>query len=446
MADLEKEVIEVEEDFGSQVLEIEDIDFGSEMTIVNDGVFYNGDEDVYVDDEVFDTLELEDGMIKVDTGKVDELGEKIFKLLKPIRMKRKYKPEKITIGDITEADYGDMLPFIKDGNITDVNWNGKALWIDDLSRGRYLADVQLTEPFVERFASKVADVVGSQFNKYTPTVEAESENLRITVTHKTVSPMGITVSIRKTPAVKRISFLESIKNGSYCSEETANLMSNSVKAKFNIVVCGLPGVGKTELAKFLTNYIFPKDRVITIEDTQEIHYSKINPGKDCVELQVKEGIFSYTDAIKVSLRLLPQWIFLSEARSTEVQYLLESVSTGTKCITTLHTDDVRNIPDRVINMIGNVKEGNEHVLNSIYSFFDMGILIDKREDERTGAIHRWISQICLFTRVDGVNSVHMLVNNGQRTDVPVPEDALRRYKTAGIQDPFRYTHLQEGNR
>lgn len=113
-------------------------------------------------------------------------------------------------------------------------------------------------------------------------------------------------------------------------------------------------IGKTELVKYLTNYIFPRDRVITIEDTMEIHYSSINPNKDCVELKVDDTVFTYTDAIKSCLRLLPQWILLSEARSKEVQYLLESISTGAKCITTIHTDDMRKVPKRVVNMMGDM--------------------------------------------------------------------------------------------
>lgn len=42
---------------------------------------------------------------------------------------------------------------------------------------------------------------------------------------------------------------------------------------------------------------------------------------------------------------------LSEARSTEVKSLLECWSTGIRGFTTLHTDDVRKIPDRILNMM-----------------------------------------------------------------------------------------------
>lgn len=50
-----------------------------------------------------------------------------------------------------------------------------------------------------------------------------------------------------------------------------------------------PGVGKTEGIKFFSQYIQANERVITIEDTPELHYREINPENDCVELMVSKG-------------------------------------------------------------------------------------------------------------------------------------------------------------
>jgi pilus assembly protein CpaF len=362
---------------------------------------------------------------------------------------KKRKIKKFIIGTLDEYNFGELLPYINDVNVTDINWNGQQLWIDDVTKGRYMSDITLSKDFVEAFSIRVSNVVSKSFNKYKPKLEAETDVLRITILHESVNHTGRAISIRKTPAVKRISFLESIRNGSYCSEEIANLMSNAVKAKMNIIVCGLPGVGKTELVKFLTNYIFPYDRAITIEDTLEIHYSSINPGKDCLELKVSDensqlngqSLFSYTDAIKASLRLLPQWILLSEARSTEVKYLLESVSTGAKCITTIHTDDVRKIPERVISMMGEL-EDNELIKDEIYDFFDMGILVDKYQDDETGHIERFISQICFFSKEEGKQVCALVIDKKEKTGVEIPDNILDKFYKADIIDPYSYTYLK----
>ena len=132
---------------------------------------------------------------------------------------------------------------------------------------------------------------------------------------------------------------------------------------------------------------------------------------------------------------------LSEARSVEVKYLLESISTGTKCLTTLHTDDVRTIPERVLNMMGQV-ENRQSVENNIYSFFNIGILIDKTQDEKTGKITRWVSQICAFDRTeDGKNECVMLVDDGKLTGNTFNANYMKKFNRVGIVDPFKYTYL-----
>lgn len=350
--------------------------------------------------------------------------------------------EKFLIGVMYEENFGALLPFIRDIEVTDINWNGKDLWIDDVSRGRYCSGIKLDNDFIEAFCIRVANVVSKTFNKYYPRLEAETDDLRITIIHKSVSHTGTTISIRKTPIVKRITFAKSIREDYYCPEEVANLLSNSVKAKFNIVIGGLPGVGKTELVKYLTNYIFPRDRVITIEDTMEIHYSSINPNKDCVELKVDDTVFTYTDAIKSCLRLLPQWILLSEARSKEVQYLLESISTGAKCITTIHTDDMRKVPKRVVNMMGDM-DNSALAEQMAYSYFDIGILVDKTQDTATGKISRFIAQIVMYYEHGGENKCIVLYNRGKITGEEIPEEIMQQFNRMGIADPWKYTFIED---
>ena len=351
--------------------------------------------------------------------------------------------EQINLSLFKDENYGELLPFIKDVNVTDINWNGLQLWIDDVTKGRYMSDIYLSDEFVKAFAIRMSNLANLTFNKYNPKLEAETEELRITIVHDSVSHTGTCISIRKTPAIKRIDFEASIKSGDYCDISVADFISNSVKAKLNIVICGLPGVGKTELVKYLTNYIQPRDRVITIEDTLELHYSKINEGYDCLEFKVNDTTFTYVDAIKESLRLLPKWILLSEARSKEVKYLIETLSTGAKCITTIHTDDVKNIPDRIKNMM----EDNS-VDDQIYEFLDVGILIDKEiiiNEDGTERIRRFISQVGVFTNENNENKCTMLIENGKRTENKIPVSLEKQFKAAGIDNAFLYYKQDWGN-
>ena len=330
--------------------------------------------------------------------------------------------------------FGPILPYIENKDITDVDINGNELWITDVNNVRTkVEDVEITDEFVANLTRWIGNLMSKNLNKTDVLLEAETEVLRISIIHEEVAITGRSICIRKTPALVRLTEETAIET-KFCTEEILHFMANCVKAKFNIAFCGEPGVGKTESAKFFSQYI-PKDRrVITIEDNLEWHYKTINPGSDCIELQVDANKFTYTNAIKACLRQNPKYIMLSEARSAEVKYLLECFSTGIRGFTTLHTDDVRKIPDRILNMMEN-RYDSDRLENDVYRYINIGVLVNIKKNE-DGKNIRYIDQIAFFDRADKVNSTYLLYNEGERTDVELPKNILHSFERAGIQHPF----------
>lgn len=335
--------------------------------------------------------------------------------------------------ELTKEEFGPFYPYIKDKNVTDIDYNGKTLWIADLQKGRYRSDIPVPEEFVERFTHRIANHVNKPFNKANNVLEAETNELRISIVHESAAVSGRSICIRKSlPKVRHT--VESMIDSGYCSVEILSLLINCVKAKMNFAFCGEPGVGKTECAKFFSRFIPANQRAITIEDNLEMHFHEINPDNDCVELQVSKDL-SYTDAIKLCLRQNPKWIILSEARSTEVQYLLEQWSTGVYGFTTLHLDDLRNLPDRIMNMIGRSRDA-DRLENYIYEFISVGVLIRQYTNDQ-GMLERYIDQMCFYDRSDGKNEIYMLVEDGKLISRDIPEDILKRMTRAGISKPFQ---------
>ena len=123
------------------------------------------------------------------------------------------------------------------------------------------------------------------------------------------------------------------------------------------------------LIHIFTTKIPHNEKAGVYEDNQEIHYRKINPNKKCVEFFVDDKI-TYPDIIKAGLRHNIDWILLSESRGPEVAHLLNSLSTGSYCMTTMHLDDVRDTPDRMYNMLGS-SNINERFINSIYKYLSL---------------------------------------------------------------------------
>lgn len=328
---------------------------------------------------------------------------------------------------LPDRAFGDLLKYILDENITDINWSG-GLWINNLEKGRYKVEgFVLKDVFIQQFYTRISNLTNVQFNQNHPLLEAETDSLRISILHDSVTNTGISISIRKTPAIRRINKDRLIHDG-YCTEEIDAFMENAIRAHCTVIVGGLPGVGKTEYIKYLTNYIPAYERVYTIEDNLELRYSAINPDKDCVEIKVSEN-FGYAEALKASKRQLPTWVLLAEARGKEVKYLLENISAGVHCLTTVHLDDASKIPDRLRNMGQNINE------NDVYSFVDIGVQLQSivREGEK---ITRRIAQVMCLSRSEEKNEKVMIYEDGKILTKNLPKDIMRKFKMAGIENPF----------
>ena len=340
--------------------------------------------------------------------------------------------------NLTPDHFGVFWKYIESPSVTDIDYNGSKIWITDFEKGRYEVDEEITDHFLSMFTHNISNCVNKQFNNANKVLEADTKELRISIIHSSVAASGTSICIRKSPCIVRNTIRSMIEN-EYCPEEILHLLLNCVKAKMNFVFGGEPGTGKTECAKFFMQFIPKEERVITIEDSLEIHYPLINPGADAVELRIGPD-FTYTDAIKACLRQNPKWLMLSEARSIEVTSLLEQWSTGVNGFTTIHLDDLRKLPDRIQNMMDNVNDA-DRMENRIYRYVNVGILI-RRVEEPDGRIHRFIEQLCFYTRENHKNKIYMIVKDGEIVSKDIPEDILKRFSYAKNKNPFYFESFE----
>lgn len=337
--------------------------------------------------------------------------------------------------------FGPFWKYVEDDKITDIDFNGTDLWLTNENNERFLGDSSgITPQFINDFSQRVANQVSKPFNKIDNLLEAETDTLRVSILHESAAVSGRSVCLRKTLPTVRYNAKDICASG-YCPRPILNLLTNCVLTKMNFVIGGEPGAGKTEFAKFISQFIANNQRVITIEDSPEWHYKEINPGHDCVEMRVNPD-FSYADAIKACLRQNPKWIMLSEARSIEAKYLIEAWSTGVNGITTIHTDDIRKIPSRFLNMMAN-RDDADRLENDVYEFANVALLVRKRKMP-DGSIHRYIDQMGFLYREDGkINKIQMLVKNGEIVSYDLPFDIALHLKQADIECPFDCAVIDE---
>jgi hypothetical protein len=144
--------------------------------------------------------------------------------------------------------------------------------------------------------------------------------------------------------------------------------------------------------------------------------------------------FNYAAAIKTCLRQNPKWIALSEARGEEAKWLITSWSTGVNGVTTIHTDDIRKIPGRLIAMM-NDRNDAERMISDIYDFVNVAIVV-RRKAMPDGTSRRYIDQMGFLYRDEDSHGVISLVHNGEFVLDTLPDDIAFRLERDEVAHPF----------
>lgn len=306
---------------------------------------------------------------------------------------------------IPDVCFGDLLPAINNNKITDICWNGNALWVNHVEKGRYRCKKELTDDFIKTFCMKVSNLSSRNFNMIEPFLEAETDTLRICMIHGAVTNTGTSLSIKKLPPVRRMSSKRMIKEG-YTSKIILTLFEALVGSHCSFVVAGKAGSGKTELVRYLTKYIPADERMVSIEDDFELRLSRINPEIDIIELKANGKRFDISVAIRAAVMQLSRWLLISELKSKEAPAFLDA-SQVCSVMTTICADDVREVPNKIAGMVGDSKEKIEAEI-----FKNLDVCVKVEAIKTDGKIKRQITQLGVLERVGNDNNLTMIFDKG----------------------------------
>lgn len=303
----------------------------------------------------------------------------------------------------SQMDFGPLNEFLEEDDVTDISYsNGGQVWLKTLSKGVYQVErPDINNTFMEKLAFQCSNVMGRTFNMAHPFLDAESAELRMNFVHESIATNGIACLIRKTPAKIRLN-KEKLLNEQYITEQMHDFLLKCVWGHCNILVAGETGSGKTELVKYLAANTKEDEKIISIEDTLELHLDKIFPHRDIVAMKTN-NIASYTDALVACMRQNPIWILLAEVRSAEaVMAVRNSISSGHHVISTIHADKASSIPMRMYALL----EGSQDIeqyLSSIHRYVQIGIYVKGYYSKALDRFQREIMEICEFYVDDETN-------------------------------------------
>lgn len=295
-----------------------------------------------------------------------------------------------------QMDFGPLQEFLDDDDVTDISYdNGGQVWLKTLSKGIYqVKRPEINNAFMEKLAFQCSNVMGKTFNMAHPFLDAESAELRMNFIHDSIATNGIAVLIRKTPAKIRLN-KDKLIDEQYITEQLHDFLIKCVEGHANILVAGETGSGKTELVKYLASKTKFNEKIITIEDTLELHLDKIFPERDIVAMKTN-NIASYTEALVACMRQNPIWIILAEVRSAEaVLAVRNSISSGHHLLSTIHADRASNIPLRLYSLLETSQDVNQF-LTTFHRYIQIGIYVKGYFSKRLNRFQREILQVCEF--------------------------------------------------
>lgn len=302
-----------------------------------------------------------------------------------------------------QLDFGAFKEYIDNDDITDISYtNNGQIWVRSLEKGSYRIDnPNINNAVVEKLAFQCSNVMGTTFNNASPFLDAESPELRMNFVHESIATNGIALVIRKTPAKIRLKE-ENLLQEDYVTKDIHDFLIKCVWGHCNIIVCGETGSGKTEFVKYLASHTKESEKLITIEDTLELHLDRIYPHRDIVAMKTN-NIASYSDVLVTCMRQNPKWILLSEVRSAEaVSAVRNSISSGHNILSTIHSDKASAIPHRMYSLMETDLDVDQF-LNTVYRYIQLGVHIKAYYSPKYGKFHREIDEITEFYIDDETN-------------------------------------------
>lgn len=251
---------------------------------------------------------------------------------------------------------GPLDVLLRDPRTTDVLVTAPdAVWTD---RGRGLERSPVTFPdeaAVRRLAQRLALAAGRRLDDASPYVDGWLADSGVRL-HAVLAPVcadGTSISLRVLrPAAHDLAELR--RRGTLDAASEA-LLRAVVGARLAVLVSGGTGSGKTTLLNALLGAVDPAERLITVEDAEELRPRHPHVVRLVARPANIEGAGGVTlrELVRQALRMRPDRLVVGEVRGDEVCDLLAALNTGHDggaC--TVHANSVREVPARMQALAG----------------------------------------------------------------------------------------------
>ncbi|WP_277924026.1 CpaF family protein [Sphingomonas hankookensis] len=311
------------------------------------------------------------------------VGEVLAELKLTLNRREQFALEKVLVDEL--LGLGPLEELLADPAISDIMVNGPEQTFVERKGKLELATIQFRdEEHLFQIAQRICNSVGRRVDQTTPLADARlKDGSRVNVIVPPLSLKGTAISIRKFSA-KPIT-IDMMAGFGSMSTKMATALKVAGASRFNIVISGGTGSGKTTMLNALSKMIDPGERVLTIEDAAELrlqqpHWLPLETRPPNLEGQ---GEITIRDLVKNALRMRPDRIILGEIRGSECFDLLAAMNTGHDgSMATLHSNSPRECLARMENMVmmSDIKVPKEAISRQIADSVDLIVQVKRLRD------------------------------------------------------------------
>jgi len=293
-------------------------------------------------------LSVSMGEIKSKKEAEYRLGSKIDRMIKNYRLKiPKKNIAKIKYYAVRDfVHLGKIEPLMRDHMIEEISCDGTGIplyiWHRELesipTNIMFKKDAELNN-----FARKLAYICGKHVSMADPIVDAslpDGSRINLTLGHE-ITRRGSTFTIRRFRA-DPITVVDLIKFGTM-SIDIAAFLWYLIEKKSTMLVAGGTASGKTTCLNAVSSFIKPGEKVVSIEDTQELNLPHENwvpavSRQSFTDTQI--GEINQFDLLRAALRQRPDIIIVGETRGKEAYTLFQAMATGHGGFSSIHADSI----------------------------------------------------------------------------------------------------------
>ncbi|MDY4041344.1 MAG: ATPase, T2SS/T4P/T4SS family [Collinsella sp.] len=235
---------------------------------------------------------------------------------------------------------GPLQQLLEDDSVTEVMVNGIGSSFFERAGVLFpLENLFESDEQIRIIIDRIISPLGRRVDERSPLVNARlPSGFRVNAVIPPIALDGPLLTIRKFS--DRIGSLEELVDSGSLPGWYAQLLTWAVRLRQDLAVAGGTGSGKTTLLNALSCEIPVGERIITIEDSAELKFTR-HP--HVVRLEAREasiegeGAVTIRDLVANALRMRPDRIVVGEVRGGECIDMLQAMNTGHDgSLTTLH--------------------------------------------------------------------------------------------------------------